>query len=334
MPDRMKDFERFWVQQMLTYDCDPGIYALRYLVARQELNTNQAMWLCWLYACTYNAATTWVLFNEFPDYENVYPERLDAFQRENIKRLPYQKDQKWLRGHLGPMWRSLHEVFGEDLRVSAQFTVADGGYEALWRKTMSLYKVGRYTAWMLLQAWHEVCGLDVEPTSLELNHDSSAMHRGGLALACGKDEWAVKGHKFSAEQLGYLNIAAFTCLTRVRRGFPELMRTGCVQPNLYSMETSLCAYRKLFRRDRGRYLGYYLDRWADDIFATTRCGWPGINWSLIWESRNEGLHPYFNRTTGVDKRLFGLYLDEGEFLPPGTMRDTLNTYYNDRLIRC
>lgn len=323
MPTHIGIFRRFWTQQLAIHDCDPGIYALKYLVARQELNVGQQLWLCWLYACTYNVATAWVIFNEFPDYENVDVDRLAAFNRANIKRLPYQKDQKWLRGHLAPMYTSLRELCGESL--DSYWSRHYGDFHSTWKAVMSLHKVGRYTAWMFMQAMHEVCDLEIEPDTLELNHDSSQMHRGGLCLALGFGEWAEKGHKFTPEQLHLLEVHASLLLEDVRSSFPDLT---VIRPNFYSMETALCAYRKLFRRERGRYLGYYLDRWAEDIQKTASQDWPGIDWELLWECRSEGLPKYFDRRTGVDKTQFGIFLDEGAFMPACAMRLKLDDWYN------
>lgn len=322
MPDRVTDFQRFYSQQLATHDCDPGIYAIKYVERRLELNVEQRYWLCWLYAQTYNVATAWVLFNEFPDYENVCVRRLAEFDAANKGRLPYQKDQKWLRGHLAPMFESYRSVVGSS--QEAFWRVLEGDFAECWRQAMSVHKVGRYTAWMWLQATNEVCGLGLAPPSLELGHDSSTMHRGGLALALGRDAWAEKGRKFTAAELQWLEDGARDVLAGVAARRPSEVLSA----DYFSMETSLCAYRKLFRRDRGRYLGYYLDRWAEDILNTASKGWPGICWELLWECRDEGLPAELNRRTGVDKTQFGLYLDEGEFLPAGALRDRLNALYS------
>ncbi len=326
MPDRVEEFSRFWVQQLATHDCDPGVYALRYVVRRMELNTEQRYWLCWLYAQTYNVATAWVIFNEFPDYENVCVRRLAEFDATNKGRLPYQKDQKWLRGHLAPMYESYRSVVGPS---QEEFFAPHkcGGFPELWPEVMRVHKVGRYTAWMWLQAVSEVCEAEFEPPTLELDHDSSATHRAGLCLALGRDEWATKGRKFTKDELAWLEAGASDVLHEVHRMYAPFLQV--VHVDRFSMETCLCAYRKLFRRDRGRYLGYYLDRWAEDIQSTASKGWDGIDWDLLWQCRTEGLPAELDRRTGVDKTLFGLYLDDGQFLPPGPLRDRLNDFYDD-----
>jgi hypothetical protein len=284
-----------------------------------ELNTEQRYWICWLYASTYNIATTWVLFNEFPDYGNVCEKRLAEFDAANKGRLPYQKDQKWLRGHLAPMYASLRARCQDSLEQHWGYL----SYEDAWENAMSLYKVGRYTAWMFLQAISEVCGLGLRPTSLNLQHDSSKQPKQGLILALGRE---LEPEPDPVE----LDRMAQKILQNVRSTFPEFTT---VHADYFSMETSLCAFSKLFRRKRGRYLGYYLDRWADDIVKTAAQDWTGINWDLLWECRAEGIPAELNLRTGLRPELYDCYLDTGEFLPAGPLQSNLNKYYYDRILR-
>jgi len=309
MSIRLEDFEKFWYMQLATNDCDPGIYMLKYIIQRMELNTEQKYWICWLYANTYQVATTWVLFNEFPDYENANVERIRDWNEAQKSRLPYQKDQKWLRGHLAPMFTSYKEIVGENQEKF--FEQYNGNFDGLWNLVLKkFYKFGRYTGWMYLQALQEICGLDLDPPSLMLHHTSSWAHRAGWCRALGKDEWAVKGYAFSSEELKALEHQALDFLSHFQAEYGH--EFTAVHANFYSMETSLCAFSKLFRTTRGRYLGYYLDRIAEDIHKTAKFNWHGINWDLLWESRSEVLLPEMLNNS-VQKEQYFEYLENGRF---------------------
>lgn len=326
--NRQDLFLRWWVHQLRTFDCDPAIYMMKYIVTRMELNVEQRYWFCWLYANTYQLPTAWVIFNEFPDFENTPVERIDSWCKTNKARLPYQKDQKWLRGCLGETFASYKgnigcqtqaEFWADRLNIEPQ-----ASFIQCWEKVLRDFrKFGRYTAWFYLQALKEVCGLPLEPISLMLNFDSSATHRAGLCLALGKDEWAAKGTAFDSRMLGELDEGAADLLACVR-AFPELDQLP-VQPDYFSMETSLCAFKKLFRRKQGRYLGFYLDRAAEDIVKTASCDWPGINWQLFWDSRTECLLPELNNS-GVAKDKFDLFLDYGIFID-GPLQERLDNWF-------
>jgi hypothetical protein len=55
------------------------------------------------------------------------------------------------------------------------------------------------------------------------------------------------------------------------------------------METCLCSFKKIFREKHGRYLGYYIDRQSDEIKKVSDDGWYGIDWDVLWQSREETL---------------------------------------------
>lgn len=333
--NRQETFLRWWLYQLRTFDCDPAIYAMKYIIRRLELNVEQRYWFCWIYANTYQLPTAWVIFNEFPDFENTPVDRLDKWCKANKARLPYQKDQKWLRGCLGETFASYKaniggcdtqdEFFQMFLGNVAPISNRDNSTRVWTMVTKGFHKFGRYTAWFYLQALKEVCGLPLEPTSLMLDSDASATHRAGLCLALGRDEWAAKGTKFDSRMLRELDDGAAGLLTRAK-AFPGLSRLP-VGADYFSMETSLCAFKKLFRREQGRYLGFYLDRFAEDITKTASCDWPGINWDLLWDARNECLLPELNNS-GVAKSKYDLFLDYGIFID-GPLQDRLDTWFNN-----
>jgi hypothetical protein len=282
-------FLRFWCYQLAVYDCDPALYVMRYLFNRFEFNREQRLWLCWLYANTYQLPTAWVMWNEFPDFENVGVRRLTRWTELNKHRLPYQKDQKWLRGRLPETFAAYQQAVGG--RTQDEFwSEYDGYFDAAWGliQSRTFPRFGRYTAWFYLQALMETCGLDFTPRQLFLTDPSSEMPRRGLLAAAGMDPdvWDPGMVPDLEWYAGELIEAAETVV-----GTQDLP----VRPNRFSLETSLCAYAKLGRgAPKGRYLGYYLDRFAQDILNTAHHGWDGIHWGALWESRQEILLPELN----------------------------------------
>lgn len=308
-----QQFLRWWVHQLRTYDCDSSIFMMKYVIDRMELNTEQRFWFCWIYANTYQVATAWVIFNEFPDYENTPQARIARWSHTERHRLPYQKDQKWLRGNLGDTFKSYQDYIGEGSQQErfAPLTnphTARLNFDTLWWAIIDrFHRFGRYTAWFYMQALSEICGLKLEPPHMFLSSPSSVAPRAGLCYAIGEDFWATKGHPMDEHQYRVLNYQAAKMLSYIRTVFPELELLP-VRADYFSMETSLCSFKKLFRTTNGRYLGYYLDRQAEDITKTASMDWPGINWRLLWDARHECLLPQLVRNT-VDKSLYSLYTD-------------------------
>jgi len=332
---RQDIFLRYWVQQLLTHDCDSSIFMMKYVIQRMELNIEQQFWFCWIYANTYHLPTAWVIFNEFPDYENAPLHRISDWSFANRARLPYQKDQKWLRGRLGETFSSYQEFVGEDSQRVAFQRRLEGcdpqvGFHVLWDHILKhFYKFGRYTAWFYLQVLKEVTALPIEATSLMLEFDASATHRAGLCYALGQDHWASRGQKFTPEMLAFLDAGAERLLTRAAQ--LPLLPTLPVRPDYFSMETACCSFKKLFRREQGRYLGFYLDRQAEDIEKTAAMNWPGINWQLLWDARNECVHPELLHSK-VDKSKFSMFLDTMEFMHDCPLKTELDLWCDENSI--
>lgn len=286
---RRQLFKDYYVWSVRYNDCDPALFLANYINNRMELNIEQRYWFAWLYGNTYHLPTAWIIANEFPDFENVNIETLTKWNNENYKRLRYQTDNKWQKGHLPKMFESYKACIGErsQKKFFTSLLVADAkesfnivnGYVI-----KNFFKFGRYLTWFYLQMLKETCDLAIEPSTLLLTDDSSRSHCKGLMFAVAKEEWATdRKFKLTAEQAAYLQKEADDILAELRNEHPEL------NFDFFGMETILCAFKKIFRTTHGRYLGYYLDRQAEDIIKCENDGWHGIDWELLWQGREENI---------------------------------------------
>jgi len=95
---------------------------------------------------------------------------------------------------------------------------------------------------------------------------------------------------------------------RAEARFPELAN----QIDFFTMETCLCSFKKIFREHHGRYLGYYLDRQAEEIIKAEGDGWYGIDWDVLWQARNETIDLRLDDKRGIDKDRFASFLKSGK----------------------
>lgn len=309
---RMEYFLKYYHWSLKFYDCDSSLFLMNYVNKRLELNYEQRIWFSWIYANTYNLASSLVIWNEFPDFENVSLERLTIWNTENFKRLRYQVDQKWQKGHLPKMFGSYKEQIGD----KTQFEFFDQkmgnsgveNFNNLYKTIVkNFFKFGRYSAWFYLQTLKETCDFNLEPPSLLLEDDNTHAQRDGLCYAVGMDEWVGDKTLFKdKKKISFLNKKAEEILYLSKELFPEL------RPDYFNMETTLCAFKKTFRRSKGRYLGYYLDRQFEDIKRVQDDNWDGIDWDLLWDGRNEILDKRTNRNTGVIQEDMEFFLNTGK----------------------
>lgn len=308
---RRKAFIRWYAWSLTYHDCDPAVWCTNYLNTRFEHNDEQKLWFCWLYGNTYHLPTAWILLNEFPDFELATVDRIEQWNAANYKRLRYQTDTKWNKGHLPAMFASYQTFVGNRTqRAALEHYYGDTehqSFERLWTAVKTnLHKFGRYSTWFYLQHLKQTAGVRITPTSLMLNdYEGSRSHRNGLLFALGQDENV--DIKLTCPQYADLELAAIDILHETYDRFPSLRATI----DFFTMETCLCSFKKLFREHHGRYLGYYLDRQAEEIKQCSMDGWYGIDWNVLWQARQETIDSRLNHNRGVDAERFAAFLNTG-----------------------
>ena len=278
-----------WFLWSLKYgDCDPSIWMINYLFERMEFNIEQKLWFTWIYGNTYNLPCTWVIWNEFPDFENADVERIKIWQDKNYANIKYQTDTKWNKGHLHEMFISYKKLISKNQRIFFKGIMTKDpikNYHVLYDYIVkNFHKFGRYIAWFYLQTLRSNCNLLIEPDSLLFLDKGSESHRNGMFYAVGKDEFVDKKYSDLTENdFQYLEDRAKVILEKVKKVYPNV--------SYFTMETVLCSFKKIFREHHIRWKGYYLARQLDDIQKFEKLNWKGIDWDLLYQARKEILHP-------------------------------------------
>ena len=296
----------FWCEWSLKHkDCDSALWLLNYLFDRFEHNIEQKYWISWLYGTTYHLPTAWIIWNEFPDFELVDYKRLKIWNDENYHRLRYQTDTKWNKGHLPEQflsykkWINHENIEGTQKNRFAKLIQKDS-FEFVWRSiTNNLHKFGRYSTWYYMQTLNQCVGLKLNPNNLKLDdYAGSRSHRNGLCFALGHDDWIDK--KLHHTCIDYLENEALNIKQKISH-----------EINFYELETLLCSYKKIYRKSNGRYLGYYLDRQAEEISKVEKDGWSGVDWQVFWDAREENLTRKQHMSKKIRKNLYDHFLTTG-----------------------
>ena len=293
-------------------DCDPAIWLTNYLFDRFEHNLEQKYWIAWIYGTTYHLPTTWIIWNEFPDFDLVDYNRLEQWNNLNYKRLRYQTDTKYNKGFLPRQFLSyknwiMHNNPEKTQDYKFKKLTENNAFENVWFAiTKNLYKFGRYSTWFYMQTLNDCVNVKLLPKDLKLlDYSGSRSHRNGLLYALGKEEWIDK--VLPKDVILYLEQEAKELQQSVEKKYNVIT-------NPYTMETCLCSFKKIFRVSKGRYLGYYLDRQAEEINQVENDNWHGIDWKVFWEAREETLNPRLAQSKNIDKSKFANFLNTGNFL--------------------
>ena len=309
--NRREAFIRWYAWSLKYDDCDPAVWATNYLHNRYNHNDEERIWFAWLYGNTYQLPTAWVLKNEFPDFELATVDRITQWNTTNYKRLRYQTDTKWNKGHLPAMFASYKNFIGDkpqrEVLESYYGSTDTENFDNLWAVIKdSLHKFGRYSTWFYLQHLKHTAGIRIAPSSLMLSDfDGSRSHRNGLLLALGRDD--DYDRRLTSADYSNLESQATEILVESKARFPDLTD----QIDFFTMETCLCSFKKIFREKHGRYLGYYLDRQAEEIMQSEKDGWYGIEWQVLWDARNETIDLRLDDKRGIDKERFPNFIRTG-----------------------
>lgn len=283
--NRREGYIRYHAAMMAAGDCDPQYPAMLYISDRMELNPEQRLWLAFLFSLSYCAPTAFYMFNEFPDYENVDTRRLQRWWDENKAKTFFQTDRRHLKNNdlVVRSFASYRDVFGASQGATWARALVRGDpketYRRAWATASRVFYMGRFSLFLFLEAVAQLSGMPMEPDKLDLRDAESC--RDGLCRAIGRDD--LVGTRVTVSCAGMLQRELESLVSDARVAFPQ------IPTNLWNIETSLCAYKKLHARTR--YFGYYIDRQQAEIYAMQRNVPDGVYWQLLWDFRRA----YFRR---------------------------------------
>lgn len=317
--NHIQEFKTYFINAYNIGDIDSNIWMSNYLVDRLEMNENQILWFVFLNSITYHLPTAYMIFNEYPDLELVDETRIRKWWCEVQSKCPFQKDKLKQRKYLPDTIISYQKLLNGqqqkdffDQKLSS--TCANENFNLLWNVLyINIKHFGRFSVWNWSQMLTQICGYNIEPDTLFLGESNAESHTHGICYALGKYDWAKKErlkdengkkikiiHKFTQDEKQFLENESDLILNDLQREIPATK---------FEIETVACAFKKMFRTNDSRYLGYYLDRQAEDIKSIENNGFSGVDWSILWDARDEMLSSDFINKM-VDKSKFNLKLIE------------------------
>ncbi len=280
-------------------DIDPQNWVLKYLCDRFELNLEQRYWIAFLFGTCYCAPTVYYIYNEFPDFETVDVGRLRRWWDSNKKKCLFQTDRLKIQtmDKFVQTFISYKTLIGRGSQA-AYFSKLNldpkSNYVEVWRRSSKIKNFGRFSLFIYIELLYELCGLNVYPNELDIKNAESC--KNGLLMAMGKDH--LIGEKLN--DLAYMTLEKN--FLKVNSLISKENKNPKIKVTPWSVETSLCAFKK--HKLGKRWVGYYLDRMAEEIKKLEVRIPDGVCWKPIWEMRKETYNPkHLTELTGVKSSL-------------------------------
>lgn len=247
-------------------DVDPGVICLKYLADRFELNMSQRYWLAFLYGTNYCAPTTFLMYNEFPDFEMVNTNRLAKWWESKKSNIIFQSDRLRMKtgNHFVPAFISYKNLVRGNQRK--YFSKAKNS-EEVYNLITNIKFFGRFSCFNYLDVLNQITDVKHSPKYLNMLEAESC--RKGICYSINKDDWAKqKLNKSRAIEL--------------HKKFLYYLKN--YEGNVYQIETTLCAYHKYKKGQR--YIGYYIERMRKEIEKMEAKNY-GVAWETLWQFREE-----------------------------------------------
>lgn len=294
---RREVFLRFY-EFHLEFKSHPGCvyYLFPYLFDELNMDMEQKLWLAYLNGVTQNLCTSYIIYKHFPNFdESNLIDKLEKWHAVNWRKLGYDTDRRYQKGHLVKMVKNYKEIVGKS-QVNYFYDCTSGlseeNFVTLWGEVMErFFMFGRLSTFSYLE-YLKIVGLPIKCNNLFLEDISgSQSHRNGLCKVLGRDDWDM--HKsnpkynpkmHTPELIEYLKEFSVDLLRECRARFDK--RPFLDDVNYFTLESTLCTYKSWYRKNR-RYPNVYNDMFVDRIRHAEK-QW-GKQFDFFWLIRNKHL---------------------------------------------
>lgn len=269
-----------------------------------HLTDEQDVWLSYLYGLTYSTTTTILIFRHFPTLADIPSKKeLKQFWDENKPRMYFNRDRRYIKNNdqFVDAIAGLRKFEGK--KLSKIIALPD---EELYQRIVKNWPYfGRHAAFLFFDAYSKIFYKGECSLSSISNWNEARTIAEGLALATYDDLMyqRVRDKKITFEDVEKLNAL-------VKR-----LEQDC-GANFTDIESTICAYSKLFKGTR--YLGYYIDRFQEELIQAQKNGYPEKDMYVLFALRarvtpNAYLGEYMG-WSGIRKERNKLWLKEGRLI--------------------
>lgn len=296
--NRMEGFLR-WLKWRMDwcdldhYMCNNTYRDTKKSSTRKAMTKEQTYWYCLLFGMTYQSEMAWVIYNEFPDFWDIDPEKLQSWNVRNMGRQKYARDCKYNKGRISDQVKSIKEVVGSSKSLTKFFEDRVQGTEnetffAIYNEAKDrFYKFGRMTSWLLCQTLTETANLPAKPNTMLAADPSSWSVRSGLMYAYNRDnliEAKDKSLKLTQNDIEWVNYKEAELFSKAKEYL------GSKHERIFSnylLESHLCQYKKLMLG--GDYAGHSSgDHVSRAAWLSER--WPEVNFDAFFKEATKSHH--------------------------------------------
>lgn len=300
MKDRAQRMQEF-VEYHIHGDGECNNVVLKQWVNEKKLTLQERYIMAFLFSVTYCVESAIILFEKQRNEGGLYIPQLKELKQHIV----FQSDRKYMKMK-DNFERTIDDFKNHDdvtyfLRMVSDGDLIDLKKAIKYVSTWVMY--GRFASFLFLETFVELTDFNIENTTIEWKKGDTATS-GLLNL------FTYDNHADVFDKTGKLYISEHQLDRMLFETQKHIAKAGGAT-NVTEVETSLCAYRKLYKGTR--YNGFYLDRMLEEIYSMSG-EYPEISQDLIRIRKMKIDHKYLGEVggwRGIRKNMKKLYKNTG-----------------------
>lgn len=289
-PDnRTELFNRYFKWRVLAHDLDHTHYMG---IMCKDYDYEKRAWYALTFGMTYRTPQSFAYVETFPDFHATTLDEIEKWHAVNWKRTTYGTDARYNKGHFHKQCTSIKEwlngkTFQQKFDSILVYDTENKNFWALYTEILKLYKYGRMTGWLTMQALHDLLDLPIDPDDIMLdgfspNNDSSLQSIWNGLCAYTNQHNNMVGGKYGNYVCTSSDVAwakesllEYTALAEEYSGF---------KIDSFRKESIWCQYKRLFNEGMSKEYPGHASGDATSRYLYYRNNWPEIDWSKFRES--------------------------------------------------
>lgn len=317
--NRWEACKAYHIGCMRINEIDPNTPLLQYASKKLSLDVEQRLWLAFLYSTCDCSPNAFYMLSKLPRLEYVNEPMIRGFWKKYKETLHFGEDRRYVyngKDNFVDMVLAYKKLMkGGQLKNLMRFKKGSKmkTYDEIYAYYVKrLPYMSQFSMFLWLEMARNLTNIPILPSGIDLRISRTV--RNGIACALGLDEYC----EINGENKGLASKNIAFLQQKLRQLYNELLdEYPDVKTDYWNLETSLCTFYKLFRRNR--YVGMCIDRIMNYIEDIQVKDPDGCRWDILWEARQKTIRPELlgekNGYFGVRKEMFDYFMDTGRLAP-------------------
>lgn len=282
-PENRKElFNRYFKWRVSCHDLDHTHYMN---ILCEDYDYERKAWFAFLFGMTYRTPQAFSYAEIFPYLTETDLDNVEEWHKENWKKTTYGTDARYNKGHFVSQTRSVKEWLGNKTFQQKFNEILIGNsqkenFYLLYKEILTLYKYGRMTGWLTMQALYDLLKLPIDPEEIMIegfspNNDSSlqSIWNGLCAYTNNTHKMVGKYGTYTCNNDDIMwakeSLMEYTAAAEYYSGF---------KIDSFRKESIWCQYKRLFNENESKEYPGHASGDATSRYLYYRNNWPEINW--------------------------------------------------------